>query len=100
MLRQIEWGVQNWPITKNGVLPVTTFLFRKFCFSLGCFFGECGWNKNCSRLCIHEKLIWIEVHIYSVYRVYIVYKAKSQAGNIRVKYIMTTQKGQSRKKIS
>ena len=27
-------------------------------------------------------------------------KGKSQAGNIRVKYIMTTQKGQSRKKIS
>ena len=27
-------------------------------------------------------------------------KAKSQAGNIRVKYIMTTQKDQSRKKIS
>ena len=35
----------------------------------------------------------MKVHIYSV-------KAKSQAGNIRVKYIMTTQKGQSRKKIS
>ena len=30
----------------------------------------------------------MEVHIYSVYRVYIVYKAKSQAGSIRVKYIM------------
>ena len=29
-------------------------------------------------------------YIYSV-------KAKSQAGNIRIKYIMTTQKGQSRK---
>ena len=35
----------------------------------------------------------MKVHIYSV-------KAKSQAGNIRVKYIMTTQKGQSRKKIT
>ena len=35
----------------------------------------------------------MKVHIYSV-------KAKSQAGNIIVKYIMTTQKGQSRKKIS
>ena len=42
----------------------------------------------------------MEVHIYIVYRVHIVYKAKSQAGNIRVKYIMTTQKGQSGKKIS
>ena len=31
---------------------------------------------------------------------YIVYKAKSQAGVIRVKYIMATQKGQSRKKIN
>ena len=27
-------------------------------------------------------------------------KAKSQAGNIRVNFTMTTQKGQSRKKIS
>ena len=35
----------------------------------------------------------MEVHIYSV-------KAKSQAGHIGVKYIMTTQKGQSQKKIS
>ena len=35
----------------------------------------------------------MEVNIYSV-------KAKSQAGNIRVKDIMTTQKGQSQKKIS
>ena len=35
----------------------------------------------------------MEVHIYSD-------KAKSQAGNRRVKYIMTTQKGQSRKKIN
>ena len=35
----------------------------------------------------------MKVHIYSV-------KAKSQAGNIRVKYIMATQKGQRRKKIS
>ena len=25
MLRQIEWKVQNRPITKNGVLPVTIF---------------------------------------------------------------------------
>ena len=35
----------------------------------------------------------MEVHIYSV-------KAKSQAGNIWGKDIMTTQKGKSRKKIS
>ena len=35
----------------------------------------------------------MEVHMYS-------FKAKSQAGNIWVKYIMATQKGQGRKKIS
>ena len=34
MLRQIEWWVQNGPIKKNGVLPVTSLLFWKFCFSL------------------------------------------------------------------
>ena len=28
MLRQIEWGVQNGPITKNRVLPVTTFFLK------------------------------------------------------------------------
>ena len=42
---------------------------------------------------MHKKLMWMEVHIYS-------YKAKSQAGNIWVKGLMTTQKGQSQKKIS
>ena len=30
MLRQIEWRLQNGPITKSGVLPVTTLFFRKF----------------------------------------------------------------------
>ena len=29
MLRQIEWRQQNGPITKSGILPVTTF-FGKF----------------------------------------------------------------------
>ena len=38
MLRQIEWWVQNWPITKNGILPVTALFFRKFCFSLRTFY--------------------------------------------------------------
>ena len=27
MLRQIEWGPQNGPITKSGVLPLTTLFF-------------------------------------------------------------------------
>ena len=33
MLSQIEWGLQDAPITKNGVLPVTTLIFRNFCLS-------------------------------------------------------------------
>ena len=27
MLRQIEWAVENGPITKDGVLPLTTLFF-------------------------------------------------------------------------
>ena len=27
MLRQIDWGVKNGPISKNGVLPVTALFF-------------------------------------------------------------------------
>ena len=30
MLRQIEWGVQDGSIAKNGVLPVTTLVSQKF----------------------------------------------------------------------
>ena len=30
MLRQIEWRLQNGPIAKSGVLPVTTLFFGKF----------------------------------------------------------------------
>ena len=40
MLRQIIWGVQDKPITKNGVLPVTTLIFRKFCLSLRTSYKE------------------------------------------------------------
>ena len=34
MLRQIEWKVQNGPITMNAVLPISTLFFWKFCFSI------------------------------------------------------------------
>ena len=34
MLRKREWGVQDGPITKKGVLPVTILVFQKFSFSL------------------------------------------------------------------
>ena len=30
MLRQIEWQLQNGPVTKSGVFPVTTLFFWKF----------------------------------------------------------------------
>ena len=40
MLREIEWGVQNGPITKKGVLPVTTLVFQKYCFSLRTSYKE------------------------------------------------------------
>ena len=33
MFRKIEWGVQNGPFTKNGVLPVTKYFpFSKIVF--------------------------------------------------------------------
>ena len=42
-----------------------------------------GINNDYSRLKMHKKLMWIEVQMQSI-------KAKSQAGNIWVKDIMTT----------
>ena len=53
MLRQIEWGVQNGPIPKNGVLPVTTSFFLKFCFSLGTSYKELIWYTNHTNVDIH-----------------------------------------------
>ena len=54
MLRQIEWGVQNGPITKNGVLPVTSLFFGKFCFSLGTWYKELIWCTNHLNVHIHS----------------------------------------------
>ena len=34
MLRQIEWGIQNRPITKNELLPLTASFVLKFNFSI------------------------------------------------------------------
>ena len=34
MLRQIEWRLQNRPITKSGVLQVTALFFGKFVLDL------------------------------------------------------------------
>ena len=45
-LRQIEWWLQNRLITKNGVLPVTTLFFWKFCFSIRTSYEELIWCTN------------------------------------------------------
>ena len=49
MLRQIEWWVQNRPISMNGVQPATTLFFWKFWFdvpttqmSIFILFGSAG----------------------------------------------------------
>ena len=43
---EIESGVQNGYITKNGVLAVTTLFFGKFCFSLWISYKELIWYTN------------------------------------------------------
>ena len=54
MLRQIEWWVQNRPITMKGVLPVTTLFFSKFCFSLRTsYYKELIWCTNDPNVYIH-----------------------------------------------
>ena len=40
MLGQKEWLIQNGPITKKEVFPVTTLFFRKFCVSLRTSYKE------------------------------------------------------------
>ena len=38
--------VQNRPITKNGVLPVTILFFRKFCFGMKTSYKKLIWWTN------------------------------------------------------
>ena len=52
-LRQIEWGVQNGPITKNAVLPVTTLFFWKCCFRLRNSYKELIICTNHPNVLIH-----------------------------------------------
>ena len=49
-LRQIEWEVQNWTITKNVVLPVAILFFSKFCFSIRTSYNELIWYANDSNV--------------------------------------------------
>ena len=53
MLKHTEWWVQNGPIIKSGVLPVTTLFFRKFCFSLRKSYKELTWYTNNPNAHIH-----------------------------------------------
>ena len=46
VLKQIKWWVQTGPITKNGILPVATQFFWKFCFSLSTSYKELIWCTN------------------------------------------------------
>ena len=52
-LTQIEWGVQNAPITKNGVLSITTLFLRIFCFSLRTPYKELILCANSLNVNIH-----------------------------------------------
>ena len=53
MLRQIEWRVQNGPITKNGVLPVFALFFWKFNFSIRTFYKELIQSTTYQNVHIH-----------------------------------------------
>ena len=63
MLRQIAWWVQNGPIKKNGVLPVTTLFLWHFFFCLKISHVElilCTSNTNAyiCTFCKCESFIW------------------------------------------
>ena len=63
MLRELEWWVQNGPITKNGVLPRTTLFFKKFRFSLRTCYKELIWctiepNAHICTFCKCWSFIW------------------------------------------
>ena len=53
MLRQIEWLLQNGPITKSGVLPVTTSFFWKIFSSCRTSWKELIWCSNHPNVHIH-----------------------------------------------
>ena len=55
--------IKNRPITKNGVLAVTTSIFWKFCFSLRTSYKELIWctndpNAYICTFCKHLNFIW------------------------------------------
>ena len=107
ILRQKECGVQNGPITRNGVLPVTTLFFRKFCFSLTILYKELIWCTNHPNVHIHTsrkgwnfiRECFFPVSVLNVY-VYVYTKClcdKTEKRNfIKSLWIMRTKKSQIR----
>ena len=53
MLRKIEWWVQNNPIAKNEVLPVTTLFFLKILFQFKNLLEKLIWCTNAPNIHIH-----------------------------------------------
>ena len=69
--KQIEWRVQNEPVTKNRVLPVTTLFFWQFCFSLRTSYSELIWCTNYTKVHIHTfcerwSFIWGSFFLVSI----------------------------------
>ena len=85
MLRQIEWWLQNKPISKNGVLPVTTLFSWKFCFSLRNSHIDLIWytnnpNTHIRTFCKRWSFIWryfFPVSILNTWKKIIFYHIRS-----------------------
>ena len=69
MLRHIEWGVQNEPITKNRVLPLTTLFLQKFYFFQP--------NVHIHTFRKHRSVIWELFFPVSILKVYFLYENQS-----------------------
>ena len=59
ILRQTEWGLQNGPITKNWVSPVTNLFFRKFRFSLWISCKELNIPITQMSIFILSEIVWV-----------------------------------------
>ena len=53
MLSNLDWGVQNGPITKNGVFASSYFMVLKFFFSVRTSYKELNWCTNHPDVHIH-----------------------------------------------
>ena len=83
ILRQIKWWLSIGPITKNGVLPVTTLFFWKLC--LGTSYKEliCSTNSPNAHICSFCKRwsfllrLFFPVSILKEYKVRNIFPEKS-----------------------